>query len=143
MAEKQKAVGKVAQELCKNFQNTSTLALARMLYNEFPMHLKSVESARSLIRTYRGELTQTSANINPARITKRKLPAEKNPYKMPDSYELKKERFHIPKSIKKLLILSDIHIPYHSIEAVESAINYGLEQGVDGVYLNGDILDFY
>jgi len=44
---------------------------------------------------------------------------------------------------KKILILSDIHFPYHNAAALKAAIKYGLEQQVDCIILNGDILDFY
>lgn len=44
---------------------------------------------------------------------------------------------------EKLLVLSDIHFPYHDKQALMLALRYGKEQGVDGILLNGDILDFY
>lgn len=44
---------------------------------------------------------------------------------------------------QKLLILSDIHFPYHDKEALMVALRTGKEQQVDSILLNGDILDFY
>jgi predicted phosphodiesterase len=43
----------------------------------------------------------------------------------------------------KILILSDLHIPYHSLSSIRLAIRYGKDQGVNGILLNGDICDFY
>lgn len=43
----------------------------------------------------------------------------------------------------KVLIMGDLHIPYHDKRAIETAINYGLKHGCDTLYLNGDITDFY
>lgn len=43
----------------------------------------------------------------------------------------------------KVLVLNDIHIPYHNREALLTALTYGREQGCDTIYLNGDIVDFY
>jgi predicted phosphodiesterase len=44
---------------------------------------------------------------------------------------------------KKMLVLSDIHFPYHDREALMIALREGKKQGVDSILLNGDILDFY
>lgn len=43
----------------------------------------------------------------------------------------------------RLLVLSDIHFPYHDKEALMLALRYGKEHDVDSILLNGDILDFY
>jgi len=53
-----------------------------------------------------------------------------------------KEVWHLPKSIRKPLVMSDIHLPYHELSAVETAIDYGFKNGVDAIYLNGDVIDF-
>jgi predicted phosphodiesterase len=46
-------------------------------------------------------------------------------------------------SHKKLLVLSDIHIPYHDKTSLMLALREGKKENVDGILLNGDILDFY
>lgn len=43
----------------------------------------------------------------------------------------------------RILILSDIHIPYHDKEALLLAMKYGKSKDVDAVILNGDIVDCY
>jgi predicted phosphodiesterase len=40
-------------------------------------------------------------------------------------------------------ILSDVHIPYHSETALGAAVGYLQKVGIDGLVLNGDMLDFY
>lgn len=50
------------------------------------------------------------------------------------------EPFNIT-GISCLGIVSDIHIPFHDITAVKAAFTYFKESGVDGLLLNGDILD--
>ncbi|NPV12740.1 MAG: hypothetical protein HPY57_13215 [Ignavibacteria bacterium] len=42
-----------------------------------------------------------------------------------------------------ILVLSDIHIPYHSEQALEIAVNSGKRKKIDTVILNGDIIDCY
>ena len=49
----------------------------------------------------------------------------------------------LPDHLKKIGILSDIHVPFHSLEALTCAIKYLREQEVDCLYLNGDTFDFY
>ena len=44
---------------------------------------------------------------------------------------------------QKALIISDLHIPYHDDEAIETALSAGEKAKVDTVVLLGDILDFY
>lgn len=49
----------------------------------------------------------------------------------------------LPSELKKIGVLSDIHFPYHNLEALRVAIAYLREQEIDCLYLNGDIFDFY
>jgi hypothetical protein len=41
-----------------------------------------------------------------------------------------------------MLIISDIHIPYHNAPALKKALQYGVEKKVDAVLINGDFIDF-
>lgn len=49
----------------------------------------------------------------------------------------------LPEEIKKVGVLSDIHFPYHSLEALTIAIKHLRQENIDCLYLNGDIMDFY
>jgi len=49
----------------------------------------------------------------------------------------------LPSEFRKIGILSDIHFPYHDLQALTCAIKYLREQEIDCLYLNGDIQDFY
>jgi len=40
-----------------------------------------------------------------------------------------------------VLVISDVHVPYHDADALEAAIEYGLEAGCDTCYINGDFQD--
>jgi predicted phosphodiesterase len=44
---------------------------------------------------------------------------------------------------KNILVLPDIHMPYHDIRAIDTALNDGFKNGIDAIYLNGDVFDFY
>ncbi len=49
----------------------------------------------------------------------------------------------LPDNLKKIGILSDIHIPFHSVEALSCAIRHLKSENIDCLYLNGDTFDFY
>jgi predicted phosphodiesterase len=49
----------------------------------------------------------------------------------------------ITEDYKKVGVLSDIHVPYHSMSAIICAIKHLREIGIDCLILNGDIFDFY
>lgn len=48
---------------------------------------------------------------------------------------------HPTKSGKRALILSDVHMPYHNVTALEETIKAGVKAKCDVVILNGDFLD--
>ncbi len=62
---------------------------------------------------------------------------------LPESLITYKEDYFLSDSCKSILVLSDIHLPYYSKESVLTAIEFGLENEVDTIYLNGDIVDFH
>lgn len=43
----------------------------------------------------------------------------------------------------KVLVLSDVHIPFHVSKALEAAVEFGKKNGADTVLLNGDVCDFH
>jgi predicted phosphodiesterase len=49
----------------------------------------------------------------------------------------------ITENFKKVGILSDIHVPYHSLQALSCAIKHLRENSIDCLILNGDVFDFY
>jgi len=64
-------------------------------------------------------------------------------YGIAESLSKEYESAKSPDHLKKIGILSDIHFPYHSLEALSIAIKYLKVFNIDCLYLNGDILDFY
>jgi predicted phosphodiesterase len=69
------------------------------------------------------------------------LPDKKTTLELRRNARLERPTLDVPAG--KWLVLSDIHIPYHDSTSLELAINHGINDGVTGVYLNGDIVDFY
>jgi predicted phosphodiesterase len=117
-----------------------TLKLARIMYNENKLLFKDVDEARYKLRYIEGKTTHGNlTNKHKNYIIPEHRP--KNPYNLPDSDETKYEPYIL--KYKKPLILSDVHVPYHSITALTAAIDYGKHIIPDSIILNGDFYDFF
>lgn len=115
-----------------------TLKLARIMYEKENLTFKDVEDARKFLRSIEGK----TGKKNGVSVT-HKVEGERsrNPYKLPASDETIYDPFII--KAKKLAVLSDIHIPYHSIEALTACFDYLQHYKPDAILLNGDTLDFH
>jgi predicted phosphodiesterase len=114
-----------------------TLKLARIMYNENKLTFDSVESARSALRGIEGKQTPTikATHKHPERL--------KNPYNIPETSSEERLPFILPKSCNNILLISDLHIPYHNVEAITLAMNYGIKAKVNTIFINGDLMDFH
>ena len=115
-----------------------TLKLARILYAKDGNAFKSVEDARGFLRSIEGKHGKGHGG------KKTHLKAEArpyNPYKLPDSDETNFVPFNI--KAQRILLLSDIHVPYHSVEALTTTFDFAKKEKPDAILLNGDTIDFY
>lgn len=64
-------------------------------------------------------------------------------FKTNDNIRLNKVSVSKNQNLKKAIILSDIHIPYHDQAALAVALAYAKDYAPDIFILNGDIIDFY
>jgi predicted phosphodiesterase len=118
-----------------------TLTLARIMYNENIELFKSVDSARSALRYIEGKVGNAQKKYLSNKDFMMNEERPKNPWKLPESDEAKYEPYIL--KAKKLAVLSDIHVPYHSISALECALDKIYEEKPDCILLNGDTVDFY
>jgi predicted phosphodiesterase len=124
-----------AERLVKEFPDSDSKTLARRISREFFM---SVENARSMIRDLRGA---HGKKRRPQSIISRPLGKSGQKPKLPPSQCVPWEPLRCDG--KRVLILSDIHIPYHDSTAIKGAVEWGKKQKPDTVLLNGDTVDFY
>ena len=119
-----------------------TSALARIVYDENRLLFKDKEDARHALRYIEGKAGKKSKTDY---ILKSKYYMEKdrssNPYALPESEETIYDPFML--NAKRVLLLSDIHIPYHSIDALTAALEFAEDEKPDCILLNGDTLDFH
>jgi len=131
----------IAKEYRKKFPDMPTLKLARIVYADNNLSFKNIEDCRSALRYIEGkkgsELRKWTKNTEFFMTEKRSL----NPYNLPESYEEKRDPFILPTSCNNILLISDLHIPYHNIEAVTIALDYGKKEKVNTIFINGDLID--
>lgn len=144
MAGKTTKSGEICKAALKKFPKTPILTLAKKIYEANPLEFSTLDNARSKLRYYSG----LSGVRNRKRVSNKDLYRESNyiynPFdNIPDSFEEVREPYTLATATKKILVLSDIHFPYHNAKALKAAIKKGVDENVDCVILNGDILDFY
>jgi len=130
----------VARQYREQYPDFPSHKLARIMYAENNLLFKDKEDARYRLRYIEGKTGSPKRKfvINSSTYMKDARPL--NPYKLPESDEANYTPFII-KGYKKLGILSDIHLPYHSLTALTAAIAYLKKEKIDAVLLNGDTID--
>jgi len=118
-----------------------TLTLAKLIYKENKDLFTCVDDARTTLRYNEGKLGDYSRKNAKDKSLYIKEERPKNPWKLPQSEETIYEPFIIKS--KKLAVLSDIHIPYHSVTALSAALDLIQSEKPDAILLNGDTIDFY
>lgn len=114
-----------------------TLKLARIMFNDNPLLFSNVDAARQTLRSIENKMGKS----NNYKIIKEMPERPKNPYNLPESDEAIYQPYEL--KAKRLLVLSDIHIPYHNIEALTCAFDFAKGEKPDAILLNGDTLDFF
>lgn len=143
MARKETIKGSVIKKYLERFPNSPILTISKKIYNENKAVFKDVEDTRRLVNYYKGRGgKQNRESIKDKRFIK-PLEYKYNPFEIPESHNKKAEVWKLPKAYKNVLVLSDIHFPFHDEKALLAALKYGQEKKVDAIFLNGDILDFY
>lgn len=132
----------LAKEYRSKWPDKPTLALARIMYNENKKIFDDVEDARGRLRYIEGKLGAAQRKkVEGSKFVKDE-PRPYNPYSLPASDEEPYEPYII-KGHKRILVINDVHIPYHNIEAITATLDYAKKEKPDAVFINGDMLDFH
>ena len=128
----------ICRSYVKKFPTMPNAKLARIILKENPLMFENAENIRGIVRKITGNMGTNKQKID----TELHAPPKPiNPYKLPESDETNFKPYLIKAS--KVLVLSDIHIPYHSISALTAVFDYTKNMDIDAVLLNGDVLDFF
>jgi len=131
--------GKVVTSYLKKFPDSPTLTLAKKIYKENPVLFKDLETCRGMIRYNRGQRGKRNRELIKDK-SMFKQAGSKNPFNLPISHAEDYTPYVIDQS--RTLIISDLHFPYQHNEAIELALNYGLQKEVTCILINGDLIDF-
>lgn len=135
--------GDMIKEMLLKNPDVPSKTLARRIYARYPEWFISLEAAFNSVRYYRGNRGAISRKTKKNDETHR--PNGKAGWKpaLPKSKAEPWEKYLLP-SPSTILVLSDVHIPYHDEEAVGAAVAYAKRHvKPDVILLNGDIADFY
>lgn len=136
-----KTLTEQAAALCRRFPDAPNLTLAKRLYADNIESCRNVEAARSAVRQIRGALGKNKA-AERHRVPRPKQKAGWTP-EFPASLSEDWLPLELPTPCR-VLSLSDLHIPYHSKEAIEAAVSHAKKlHRPDVVIADGDFGDFY
>lgn len=133
------------KSLLSRFPDAATKTLARKAYGQNPQLWTNLESCRTMVRNYRGNLGKQHRHDVADKSLFRPPTSSTNPFpKLPPAIKRLEpwESFRID-TPGDWLVLSDCHVPFHDEQAVKIALEKGREFKVKGVLLNGDIADFF
>lgn len=119
-----------------------TLKLARIMYKENNLAFKTLEDARNSLRYIEGKTGKTLRKWVAGSPFVKTEARPLNPYNLPESYSDTREPYRLPKECTNILLISDLHIPYHDINAITIALDYGKKNNIDTIFINGDLIDF-
>jgi len=129
----------IAEKTCERFPELSNLAMARKLKADHPKHFDSVEKTRCMVRAIRGA---KGASRRKCATSPRPLGKAGQVPEMPPSLADPFEPF-VVEGCKRVGIVSDIHVPYHSEQAWQAAVDKLKGNAIDTLLINGDYCDFY
>ena len=134
-------VGEIAKQTIIKYPKTPTKTLAQKLVKENPEVFLSVESARGVIRYYRGTIgtrcRKAASFIQPKE-------GEYSPFDdLPKPLTDYADWSHVALGKGRWLVFADAHIPYYHKDAFEIVLREGKNRGIDGIVMLGDIADFY
>jgi predicted phosphodiesterase len=118
---------------CKKFPRLGHRALSQKLFKASPQLFDTINAAEVAIRYHRGARGQVAAKSAKARGTFRIPP-------LPDSLAKPWTPFEVEQ--RKVLNVSDIHLPFMDKPALKAALKYGDKFKPDCILINGDLLDY-
>lgn len=130
-----KIAGEWIEKNNKSKNPLSKKKLAELLNHKHPDIFYNYEQARSAVRF----LTRSHGKSN--RAYKKSEFMEWKPLTIPkpENNDFSK----VDLKAKKIVILSDIHLPYYDEAALNAALKYAFNWKPDLILLNGDLLDMY
>ncbi len=129
--------GQIVINYIRRYNHLQNQTLAKVINQDYPdVWNGEVEKIRGMVRSYRGakgEASRRKLSKNHADLLL------KHPLKMPKTWRKKRPKYKLSPGL--WLVLSDFHVPYHEPRAIEAAFQAGQAEKVDGIFINGDLMD--
>jgi len=133
---KDKEITRIVKSYLERFPTNYSRSIARAIYDSHP-ELGSIEGIRSVVRYYRGK---RGFKNRQSLVDDRFVDQE---YDIPDSDMDVRDDFILPKQYNDILMLYDVHAPYHDIRAIDAMLDWCMDHKINTIILGGDFLDFY
>lgn len=121
-------------------------SLARVIVKENKHSFEDSEEVRNLIRYYRGK----RGDVHRESLSKGKnagfqetIKRTSNPFGIPQTWAEEKKVYELPTGLKKIGFIADLQVPFHSESAINICFDHLIKQGIDSLFINGDLVDFY
>ena len=103
--------GEIAREYIAKFPKSSTMAISRLLHQDYPIDFSSVNNARGVVRTHRNERSerQQKEAVGERTDKEKKDFMKTKAFELPESDYDKQKEVIVPN--KNILFLTDIHFP--------------------------------
>jgi hypothetical protein len=130
-------------EYVKRYPETSTRALARLLYDQNNLMFKDCEHARVSVQRVRGLRGKAARAKNKDIYGDYYTPEAK--LKMLEEVPATDMVEWTPYFLDcdDLFCLFDVHVPYHDKKAVDAALEYAIKNGYENLLIGGDFMDCY
>ena len=135
----QKNQSNLCREYRKRFPDMPTLKLARIIYAENNLRFRDIEAVRNILRYIEGKTGERQRKCIKKTEFFMAENRPKNPYNLPESYEERRDPFILPVCCNNILLISDLHIPYHNIDAVTLALDYGKKEKVNTIEMGSQL----
>jgi predicted phosphodiesterase len=127
----------IVKEYLTKYPTKPTMTIAKAIWADKENRLlwTNLESVRSYIRIRRGKL----GGLLRKQIKDKEFFNQKP--EMPKSLIEDFTSYYFPTACDNILLISDVHVPFHNEVALQLAIDYGIKENVNTIFFNGDILD--
>lgn len=129
----------ICREALEEFPSHPIQAIARAVYKRHRGRFKDVEAVRWYLRAV-APGSMPGRGLRKSGTQRRPVQEVSHP-PIPETRAKPWLPFHLPAG--RILVLSDIHVPFHDPAALEAALAHGDKVKPDCVFLNGDAVDFH
>jgi len=138
----------LARAACIARPDLPARTLARVLMQQNPGCWATLNAARMCVQFVRGKCISRSKVPATSAIPRIKSTCPTEPWNPTKYLPKSDERSFTPFEVSvdrdtRVLVLSDIHMPYHSMTALTATLKHGKARDCRMILLNGDTLDFH